>query len=341
MAKQPSDFWTKTTREMLGSVKEIGAMPFILFEYYRTWETAPDGIRPSLQTVADDLGITKSAVCNHKKVLLEKSWISEEKGRIFIEKSFRKTESHSEKLNANEESHSEILNVHSENLNEDSEKLNGTELVLKGISLGRTIERTEEDKSITDVMPKKPSRKRSKPLTEFPEDFTVTEAMKRWAKAKGYDSDLETETEAFIDNHISKGNKFSDWARAWQTWVRNSHTKFKSKSAPKPIQAKPKDDFYENTEGSRIDFATAVDLFFELHNKHGGDQVTTELYGLMKKQWLDLKENKGFETEIENYELKHDIGQRISTPGQGTAPKPNYERWRQNGNGQKPQMSVS
>ena len=83
---------------MLRMVKEIGAMPFILFQYYLTYQSASDGIRPSLQTTADDLGLTKSAVCNLKKILLEKEWIKESRGEIFILKSFRKNE-RSEKMN--------------------------------------------------------------------------------------------------------------------------------------------------------------------------------------------------------------------------------------------------
>lgn len=91
---------------MLAHVREVGAMPFMLFEYYLTYQTAPDGIRPSLETIALDLGIvdkkgrpSKSAVCNLKKILIDKKWIREENGRIVILKSFRNSERHSEKMN--------------------------------------------------------------------------------------------------------------------------------------------------------------------------------------------------------------------------------------------------
>lgn len=103
---------------MLRMVKEIGAMPFVLFQYYLTYQSASDGIRPSLQTTADDLGLTKSAVCNLKKILLEKEWINESRGEIFILKSFRKNEN-SEKMNS---SHSEKLNDYSEKMNDSFRK---------------------------------------------------------------------------------------------------------------------------------------------------------------------------------------------------------------------------
>jgi hypothetical protein len=99
------DYFAKINRTMLAAVREVGAMPFLLFEYYMTYSTAPE-IRPSLETIAKDLGIldkkgkpSKSAVCNLKKILIEKGWIREESGCIFLLKSFRISENHSEFLN--------------------------------------------------------------------------------------------------------------------------------------------------------------------------------------------------------------------------------------------------
>jgi hypothetical protein len=108
------EYFTTITRSMLGYVREVGAMPFMLYEYFMTYQTAPDGIRPSLETIARDLGIldkkgkpSKSAVCNLKKILIEKEWIREENGRIVLLKSFR-----------NSERRSEIMKGHSEKMNE-------------------------------------------------------------------------------------------------------------------------------------------------------------------------------------------------------------------------------
>lgn len=106
-----NEYFAKTTRTSLAFIKEVGAMPFLLFQYYQTWATAPDGIKPSLKTVCDDLGLTKSAVCNLKKILIQKGWIREESGEIFLLKSFRKNERRSE-----------ILNDRSEKMNESFRK---------------------------------------------------------------------------------------------------------------------------------------------------------------------------------------------------------------------------
>lgn len=150
-----TEFYTTTTRTMLKYVREVGAMPFVLFEYYQTYETAPDGIRPSLETIAIDLGIldkkgkpSKSAVCNLKKILIEKKWIKEENGRIILLKSFRISECCSEILNETTEKEvedSDILNGHSEILNDDSEFLNGTEVALIGFTNKEFKEEEKEE----------------------------------------------------------------------------------------------------------------------------------------------------------------------------------------------------
>lgn len=121
------DYWSKTTRSMLGTVKEVGAMPFILFQYFLTYESAADGIKPSLQTIADDLGIKKNAVCNLKKILILKKWIREENGEISILKTF---ENHSEKMNEPFRKNE----CHSEKMNDRSEILYGTVVANKGNS---------------------------------------------------------------------------------------------------------------------------------------------------------------------------------------------------------------
>ena len=56
-----------------------------------------------------------------------------------------------------------------------------------------------------------------------PREFVVSDEMKTWATKKGFNwLNLESETEAFLDHHASKGSKFADWTRAWQTWIRNA-----------------------------------------------------------------------------------------------------------------------
>jgi hypothetical protein len=108
------DFYCRTTREMLSQVKEVGAMPFVLFEYYLTYENAPEGIRPGLQTICDDLGLEPNAVCNLRKRLIKAGWISYQNGEVFILKNFTK----------NDPDDSQIVNPDSQKMNPDSQKMN-------------------------------------------------------------------------------------------------------------------------------------------------------------------------------------------------------------------------
>lgn len=117
MAKQKGDYYAVATRTMLSEVKEIGAMPFILFEYYLTWTTAPEGIKPPLQQIADDLGLEKNAVCNLRTKLVKAGWIKYENGQVFITKSFTKNESPSE-------NYSQKMNEDSQKMNNRSQKMN-------------------------------------------------------------------------------------------------------------------------------------------------------------------------------------------------------------------------
>lgn len=64
----------------------------------------------------------------------------------------------------------------------------------------------------------KPTKKK----TPAPEHFPITDRMREWAKTRVPDVDIDFETEQFLDTHAAKGNKFVDWTRAWQTWMRNS-----------------------------------------------------------------------------------------------------------------------
>ena len=93
------DYYTTLKRSMFKAHKEIGAMPFLLFEYYLTYETASEGIKPSLKTVAEDLGLEPNAVCNLRKRLVEAGWIKYENGQVIILKTFTPSETPSHHVN--------------------------------------------------------------------------------------------------------------------------------------------------------------------------------------------------------------------------------------------------
>ena len=120
MSERNQMYYTKTTRAMLRAVNEVGAKPFVLFQYYQTYQNAKDGIFPALNRVADDLGMTSSAVCNLRNRLEKAGWIKVEKGRVLIIKTFTKNESDSQKMK--EDSH--FVNTDSQKMNQDSQNVN-------------------------------------------------------------------------------------------------------------------------------------------------------------------------------------------------------------------------
>ncbi len=63
------------------------------------------------------------------------------------------------------------------------------------------------------------SKKKNK--TQLPPDFKVTENHMALAKQNNW-PDPNGEIEAFKDYHLSRGTKFLDWDRAFNTWLRNA-----------------------------------------------------------------------------------------------------------------------
>lgn len=78
---------------------------------------------------------------------------------------------------------------------------------------------------VTDKVEKRTSK--LKRASRVPDNFTVTDEMKNWANVKTPDTDIETETEAFLDHFRSVGGSKAtktDWVAAWRNWMRRSKT---------------------------------------------------------------------------------------------------------------------
>lgn len=61
--------------------------------------------------------------------------------------------------------------------------------------------------------------------SRIPQDFAVTDAMRRWAADKAPAVDVDTETDQFRDHWAAatgKGSTKLDWVAAWRTWIRNA-----------------------------------------------------------------------------------------------------------------------
>lgn len=65
--------------------------------------------------------------------------------------------------------------------------------------------------------------------TTFPTGFQPNENNR--SNAQKFGVNLEAAVEAFEDYHVSKGNKFVDWNRALNTWLRNT-VLFSGRSLP-------------------------------------------------------------------------------------------------------------
>ncbi len=69
------------------------------------------------------------------------------------------------------------------------------------------------------------TRQRAANATRIPEDFTLTEELKLWAKEHAPDVVIAVETAQFVDHWIAASGTNSvkkNWTAAWRTWMRNS-----------------------------------------------------------------------------------------------------------------------
>jgi len=57
--------------------------------------------------------------------------------------------------------------------------------------------------------------------TLAPDEFSITDKMRQYAKTKNFTGNLENLTEKFLNFHQSKGNRFVSWEAAWRNWVLN------------------------------------------------------------------------------------------------------------------------
>jgi hypothetical protein len=82
--------------------------------------------------------------------------------------------------------------------------------------------------SMPDAMPREnrekdsSTRKRAKPKTDLPEDWTPN--AKHIEKARGLGLDVAFLAEQFANHHAARGNQFVDWDRAFFTWIGNAPT---------------------------------------------------------------------------------------------------------------------
>lgn len=90
----------------------------------------------------------------------------------------------------------------------------------------------------TGPPPAKPRRPDG--LTSIPDDFAITDAMRRWAIATfGEGLDLDFETQQFISYYRSTGDRRRSWPDQWQKWVRDSARRAAERARRPPPNGSP------------------------------------------------------------------------------------------------------
>lgn len=79
-------------------------------------------------------------------------------------------------------------------------------------SLTNVRDQAETDSSLRSEN----TRKRA---TRAPDEFDITDDLRKWASDRGIVADLDRETERFLDHHRAKGSTFTNWQAAWRTWM--------------------------------------------------------------------------------------------------------------------------
>jgi hypothetical protein len=76
------------------------------------------------------------------------------------------------------------------------------------------------------LIPDKKPRPPKKSETPFPDDFSISDAVRTWATGKGFDR-LEDHLEAFKDYALSRGKLYADWDSAFKRSIREDWAKLK------------------------------------------------------------------------------------------------------------------
>lgn len=112
------------------------------------------------------------------------------------------------------------------NKNREIEQGNRTRNSLPAQALWETDHLTNDGKKV-----EKPKATRAKPKTSCPfsPDDPIPPEYLEYAQAKHPSINAQTEFTKFVNFHISKDNKFSNWLAAWRTWATKAEEFAKSR----------------------------------------------------------------------------------------------------------------
>ena len=126
--------------------------------------------------------------------------------------------------------------------------------------------------------------KTTKNRSLIPEDFKVSEQIRRWA-IENEMPDPAVHLEAFIDSSRAKGTLFADFDAGFRTWLRNQKSWYPGRPENRPLRAptKPQErtSFPEEEKTTPEDLKVMKAQLDEILGKVGGEAAPT----MTKDEW--------------------------------------------------------
>jgi len=204
--------------------REISAPAFRLFIYFCLHRNKVSGLCfPSLKNASEELSMAYTLACRSRRELIKKGWIEKVGNwqiRIligFVSDGEKCTDSSFFDLTESELTvHISEPTVHKNELTVHKNELT--------VHHNRLINR-ETNRETNRERGANKSRTPATKGTRLPDDFSISEEMRSWAMTKHPSTDIEAETEAFVDYWRgvagAKGVKM-DWLATWRNWIRRS-----------------------------------------------------------------------------------------------------------------------
>lgn len=97
---------------------------------------------------------------------------------------------------------------------------NGTQNVDADVD-GRVVHLASTSASTREEKEKRREEKKNRAKRSVPEDFAITDEMRRWADEHVPTVDIDVATPQFVDDRRSKSVTYTDPVLGWRTWMRN------------------------------------------------------------------------------------------------------------------------
>jgi hypothetical protein len=201
---------------------EVSRPAFILYIFLCSQADENGAFKVTIGEVATGVGMHKNIIRSLQVELVTKAWIqSDENGNWSIadwaepEKNcvYRPLESNKtlESISSLESNQTSLISLSVDINNKNSNRVLNTKSLIDSNNINNN--------NIYNKRAKKNSSPRG---SRLPKDFEVTPAMVMWFESKRLTSDIETETEKFVNYWSSKTGKDAtklDWVATWRNWM--------------------------------------------------------------------------------------------------------------------------